>query len=135
MSGLRMTAGSNDNRSQMLNTNSLLRLFNELVLLLLGGLLVWVALSERFLPDRRSVPWLVLGAFLVYWGLRIAARAGRYASRWEHYVRGGSLALVGVVMLGIAWVPFDWIKPLLIAAGAILILRSLAEAALVAGTR
>jgi len=116
----------------MLKTASLLRLLNELVLLLLGGLLVWVALTGRFFPDRRSVPWLVLGAFLVYWGLRAAARAGRCASRWEHYVRGGSLALVGLLMLGMAWVPFDWIKPLLIAAGAILILRSLAEATLLA---
>jgi len=116
----------------MLSTNSVLRLFNELVLLLLGGLLVWVALTGRFFPDRRSVPWLLLGAFLVYWGLRAATRAGRYASRWEHYVRGGSLALVGAVMLGIAWAPFDWIKPLLIAAGAILILRGLAETTLLA---
>ena len=116
----------------MLKTASLLRLLNELVLLLLGGLLVWVALSGNFFPDRRSTPWLVLGAFLVYWGLRTAARAGRYASRWEHYVRGGSLALVGAMMLGIAWAPFDWIKPLLIAAGAVLILRSIAEAALIA---
>ena len=116
----------------MLSTNFLLRLFNELILLLLGGLLVWVALTGRFFHNFRSVPWLVLGAFLVYWGLRAATRAGRYASRWEHYVRGGSLALVGVVMLGIAWAPFDWIKPLLIAAGAILILRSIAEAALLA---
>jgi len=39
---------------------------------------------------------------------------------------------VGVVMLGIAWAPFDWIKALLIAAGAVLILRGLAEAALLA---
>jgi len=43
--------------------------------------------------------------------------------------------LVGVVMLGIAWAPFDWIKPLLIAAGAILILRSIAEAILVMRTQ
>jgi hypothetical protein len=119
----------------MLSTSTLLRFLNELVLLLLGGLLVWVALTERFYPNRRSLPWLVLGAFLVYWGLRAATRAGRYASRWEHYVRGGSLALVGVVMLGIAWAPFDWIKPLLIAAGAILILRGCASAALVSRDR
>src|SRR3972149_1575167 len=116
----------------MLSTNSLLRLFNELILLLLGGLLVWVALTGRFFHNFRSVPWLVLGAFLVYWGLGAGTRAGRSASRWEHYVRGGSLALVGVVMLGIAWAPFDWIKPLLIAAGAVLILRSIAEATLIA---
>ncbi len=116
----------------MLKTASLLRLFNELVLLLLGGLLVWVALTGRIFFDRRSVPWLLLGAFLVYWGPPAAARAGRSASRWEHYVRGGSLALVGLIMLGMAWAPFDWIKPLLIAAGAVLSLRSLVEAALLA---
>ena len=34
-------------------------------------------------------------------------------------------------MLGIAWAPFDWIKPLLIVAGAVLILCGLAEAALI----
>ncbi len=116
----------------MLSPAHLLRLLNELVFVLLGVLLVWVAATGRYFFNRRAPTWIALGAFLIYWGLRAWARAGRYASRGEHRVRGGSLALVGAMMLGIAWLPFRWVAPLLGAAGGILVVRGLVSAMLVA---
>jgi hypothetical protein len=121
----------------MLDPANLFRLLNELVFLLLGPLLVWVAWTGRYFFNRRAPTWIGLGAFLIYWGLRAWWRASRPASRRElapAAVRGGSLALVGAMMLGIAWLPFAWVGPLLGAAGGILIVRGLVSAVLVART-
>jgi hypothetical protein len=118
----------------MLTPAHLFRLLNELIFVLLGALLVWVAVTGRYFFDRRAPTWIGLGAFLVYWGLRAWTRAGRYASSGEHRVRGGSLALVGVMMFGIAWLPFRWVAPLLAAAGGILVVRGMLSALLVART-
>ncbi len=118
----------------MLNPAAAFRLLNELIFVLLGTLLVWVAVTGRYFFNRRAPAWIGLGAFLIYWGVRAWARAGGYASRGEHVVRGSSLALVGVMMLGIAWLPFRWVAPLLGAAGSILALRGIISAVLVART-
>ena len=58
-------------------------------------------------------------------------RARRSAGRSDDRVRGTSLALLGVVMLGITWLPFAWVAPLLGVAGGILILRGSASVVLV----
>ncbi len=120
----------------MLSPANVFRLLNELVFVLLGVLLVWIARTSRYSFNRRAPAWIGLGAFLVYWGLRAWWRGGRQASRGEAAtaVRGASLALVGGMMLGIAWVPFRWTAPLLGAAGAALMLRGLVSAVLVART-
>jgi len=122
----------------MLAPAALFRLLSEVIFVLLGALLIWVAWSGRLLWDRRSAVWIGLGAFLVYWGLR----AWRLA-RWEKApgrtaagtVRGITLALVGALMLAIAWVPFNWIAPLLGAAGLALVVRGAASAVLVLRAR
>ncbi len=116
----------------MLSPANLFRLLNELVFVLLGVLLVWVAATGRYFFNRRAPMWIALGAFLIYWGLRAWVRAGRYDSRGEQRVRGGSLAVVGAMMLGIAWLPFRWVAPLLGAAGIILVARGLVSAVLIA---
>jgi hypothetical protein len=116
----------------MLSPAHLFRLLNELVFVLLGMLLLWVAATGRYFFNRRAPTWIALGAFLVYWGVRAWTRPGRYAGRGEQLVRGGSLALVGVMMLGIAWLPFGWVGPLLGAAGGILVVRGTVSAVLVA---
>ncbi len=120
----------------MLSPVKLFRLLTELIFMLLGLFLVWFAASGRlalgFLSVRKSAPWIGLGVFLVYWGLRAAVKASRSASPGDERVRGGSLALVGAVMLGITWLPFPWVVPLLGMAGGVLILRGLASAVLVA---
>ncbi len=117
----------------MLSPANVFRLLNELVFVLLGLLLMWVALTKRYSFDRRAPAWIGLGAFLVYWGLRAWWRRSRQAVRGQAAaaaVRGASLALVGAMMLGIVWVPFRWTAPLLGAAGAILMLRGVVSALL-----
>ena len=110
----------------MLNQAQLLRACNELLLLLLGVLLIVLTFTGRYAVPRGSPTWIALGAFLICWGLRALARSGRSTSRWEHRLRGGSLALVGVLMLAIAWLPLLPVPALLGTAGSILALRGLA---------
>jgi len=116
----------------MLSPAKLFRLLSELVFVLLGLLLIRVAVTGRYFFNRRAPMWIGLGVFLILWGLRALWHAGRSASRGEHRVRGGSLVLLGAMMLGIAWLPFSWIAPLLTAAGAVLMVRGMVTAVLVA---
>jgi hypothetical protein len=111
-----------------LNPAYLFGLLNEVVFVLLGALLMFIALSQRFSPPRNSVAWIGLGAILIYWGLRIWIRSVRAKPRWPSGVRAGSLALVGAIVLGIAFLPFPFAGPLLAAAGGVLVLRGLVSA-------
>jgi hypothetical protein len=115
----------------MLRPAVLLRMSAELVLVLLGLLLVQVAVSGRLLWNRRSVVWVAAGVVLVYWGARAWAR-GASGPAWADRLRGGSLALVGLLVLAMARVPFPWVAPLLGCAGAVLILRGAVSLALLA---
>ena len=117
----------------MLNPANLLRITNEMIFVLLGGLLVWVGLSSRFLFDPRKPAWLGLGAVLVYWGSRAwmkTRRAARTAERTTVCVGGASLALVGLMMLSLVFVQFRWAGTVLAMAGGILVLRGLVSAGL-----
>ncbi len=111
----------------------LFRMINELIFVLLGALLLWLAASGRYFFDPRRPQWLVLGAVLVFWGMRIFMRTGRYATaggRAVEQIRGVSLALVGALMISLAWMSVRRAGLVLGAAGGILILRGLASAAL-----
>jgi len=115
-------------------------LLSEMLFIFLGLLLVWVALGDWVRPEafertRRSFLWLGVAALLVYAGLRAWLGAGRYATRWEHRVRGGSLLLMGASMLAMSWLSFSYATPLLTAAGTILVARGVVTAALVARAR
>jgi hypothetical protein len=112
---------------------SLLRMTNEMIFVLLGGLLAWVGLSSRFMFDPRKPAWLGLGVILVYWGVRAwmkTRRAARTAERTAVRVGGASLAIVGLMMLSLVLVEFRWVGPLLALAGGILVLRGLVGAVL-----
>src|SRR5258705_12908415 len=112
---------------------ALLRTTNELIFVLLGGLLIWVGLSSRFMFDPRKPAWLGLGAVLVYWGARAwmkTMHAARTAERTTVRVGGASLALVGLMMLSLVFVEFRWVGTVLAMAGGILILRGLVSAGL-----
>ena len=113
---------------RMPTTAQLFRLLNEMVFVLLGGLLLLMAVSGYYAVPGRSIAWLVLGAVLIYWGLRAWARPGRGTPRWQASLRGGSLVLVGALVLGMAWLPFRYSAALLGEAGAALVLRGLANA-------
>src|SRR5260370_3360658 len=83
---------------------SLLRTTNEMIFVLLGGLLVWVGLSSRFMFNPRKPAWLGLGVVLVYWGARAwmkTKRVARTAERTALRVGGASLPGVGLLMLSL----------------------------------
>ncbi len=113
------------------------RMLNELVFILLGGLLVWLGLTNHFFFDPRKPAWLLMGAVLLTWGTgsywrssRIPVRTWRLVMR----IRGATLGLLGALMLSMAWLEFRWTGAALAAAGIILILRGVASAALFLGT-
>jgi hypothetical protein len=107
---------------------SLLRMTNEVIFVLLGGLLMWIGMSHRFLFDPRKPGWLGLGVILVYWGARAwikTRNAAPAAERLAVQVGGASLAIVGVMMLSLIFVEWRWAGPVLALAGGILVLRGL----------
>ena len=119
----------------MQNPVKLIRLAQELVFVLLGLFLIRLALLGRLAWDRKSEMWIALGALFFVLGARAWMRAGRYVTRWEHRVRGASLALVGISMLAITLAPIPWIRPLLVVAGAVLVMRGVAMMVLVLRTQ
>jgi hypothetical protein len=117
----------------LLTPAHLFRMLNELIFVLLGGLMVWIGLAYHFFFDARRPAWLLVGALLVVWGTRTWWRAPRIAAvspRAIARIRGGSLILVGALMISLAWLPFFWTGAALATAGGILIARGLASAVL-----
>ena len=120
--------------SSALNPIKLQQAFGEIILMLLGALLLFLAARGMLSVERRSPAWIAVGGLVVYRGVRsfVAARSGSAGSvvRWEEYVRSGSLLVVGAIILSSAGLPPSFLGPLLGSAGAILVLRGLANAAL-----
>jgi hypothetical protein len=121
----------------MLKPANLFRMMTEFIFILLGGFLVWLGLSNRFLNppnfDPRSPAWLGLGAVLIYWGARAwmkTSRAARTSDRAVARVGGASLILVGFAMLALVFLAFRWVGLVLAAAGAVLALRGFLAAVL-----
>jgi hypothetical protein len=115
----------------MLTPERLLRLMIELIFVMLGALVAWMAVVQRIAVDRHSVNWLILSVALILWGVRALYRPGQWWLRWENWTRGLSLALLGILMLVISRVPFLWVAPMLAAAGGLLVLRGIIGSALV----
>lgn len=113
----------------------LLRLFIEVVFILLGFLIAWLAWSGHVLFDRHSLSWIILGAALILWGLRALQNAGQWAMRGQNLVRGASLALVGVIILAAVKAPFNWVGPMIAAAGLLLVLRGVLSSLLILRSR
>jgi hypothetical protein len=117
---------------------SLLQLFrvvNELIFVVVGLLLLWVALTGRFFFDPRQPSWLILAAVLILWGLYTWRRALRVAVprvRLALKIGGASVMLVGLIMASLAWAPFAWAGLLLGAAGGIFVVRGLVSTAILA---
>ena len=118
----------------MLTPERLLRVFIELIFVLLGGLLIWLGFrgpGYGQIVDRHSASWLILGVASILWGFRALYKPGQWWRRWENWTRGLSLALLGVLMLAIIRVPFSWVEPMLMAAGVVLVLRGIVASALI----
>lgn len=118
----------------MLTPERLLRVIIEIIFVMLGGMLVWLGFRGPLygrIVDRHSVSWLILGVALILWGFRALYKPGQWWRRWENWTRGLSLVLLGSLMLAIIRVPFSWVEPMLMAAGAVLVLRGIVASALI----
>jgi len=116
----------------LLTPQRALRLMIEVIFVLLGVLVVWLALTGRISNEQRHrVSWLILSGALILWGLRALYGPNKWWARWENWTRGLSLTLLGVVMLAISRVQFEWVGPLLATAGILMGLRGILGAALV----
>jgi len=114
----------------MLTPERLLGVTIELIFVLLGALVAWLALRGRILVDRHGRMWLVLSVVLILWGMRAVYKPGQWWRRWENWTRGLSLVLLGALMLAIIRVPFSWVEPMLMAAGVVLVIRGIVSSAL-----
>jgi len=109
----------------MLSPTRLIELMVEVVFLLLGTLVIWLELNGRISVERHGVAWLVISVVIVAWGLLVLARPGDWKARWQKWNRGGSLLLLGIIMLVIMRAPFLWVGKLLAVAGVVMLIRGL----------
>lgn len=109
----------------MLNTANLLRLINEFIVLLLGVFLILLASARTIAFPSRTGVWIALGVILIYWGVRAWARPELPALRKQATIRGGSLVLVGLVIVQVPLMPVRFEAVLLGLAGAILVVRGI----------
>ncbi len=109
----------------MLRPEQLIRVVIELIFVLLGGLVMWLGLTNQIFTDPRTPTWMILAVALIAWGAYAFARPSRVWLRGERWTRGVSLILLGILMLGIAHAPFVMIGKLFAVAGVILALRGL----------
>jgi hypothetical protein len=115
----------------MVRPEQLIRVVIELIFVLLGGLVVWLGLTNHIFFDRRTPTWMILSVALIAWGAYALARPARGWLQGERWTRGVSLILLGILMLGIAHAPFIMIGKLFAVAGVILALRGLVGMALI----
>jgi len=107
----------------MLSPARLTEFLVEFVFFLLGALLMWLAVNHRIAFDSGSRMWLLLSFVLIAWGGIAVARPGEFWRKWQKWNRGGSLVLLGLVMLAMPRAPLAWTFPLMIFAGLILVVR------------
>ena len=107
----------------MLSPARLSQVAVELIFLMLGVLVVWLGVTGRINFDRRGAYWLVLAIGVTAWGVLALARPGQWWMRWQKWNRGGSLLLLGLLMLAMTRVSFDLVGKLLAACGVVLALR------------
>jgi len=107
----------------MLSPARLSQLIVEVIFLMLGVLVVWLGVTGHINFDRRGVYWLIISLGVTAWGLLAVARPGQWWMRWQKWNRGGSLLLLGLLMLVMTRVPFGWVGRLLAACGVVLALR------------
>jgi hypothetical protein len=107
----------------MLSPARLTQFTVELIFVLLGALVIWLGLHGQIYFDPRSISWLTISAGVVAWGLVALAKPGLWWARWQKWNRGGSMIVLGLLMLTIARVPFLWVGKWLALCGVVLIFR------------
>jgi multisubunit Na+/H+ antiporter MnhG subunit len=118
-----------------LNPASFFRLLNELIFVLLGALMGWVALSRPYAFRPPAGAWIAVSVAMILWGVRALYRPGQWWARWENLTRGVSLVLVGLLLLAAPHAPFRWLGRLLGVAAVLLVLRGIVSMALVLAER
>lgn len=103
----------------------LFQILTEIIILLLGALLILLAITRPVMLPSRPGALILLGLFLMYWGLRAWMRRRPGPGRWQDHIRGASLGLVGLLVLAIPVSPLRDSGMLLGAAGAVLIIRGI----------
>jgi hypothetical protein len=103
----------------------LFRVLNEMVFVLLGGMLMWIAGTGRYFFNPRGMAWFLISGLAIVLGLMSLLTRSGESSRVGAYVRGGSLIVVGLVMISMAWAPYRLVVWLLMFAGIVLVLRGL----------
>ena len=121
-----------DAPTSMPGTAILFRLLSEFIVLLLGGMLILIALTRTVGLPAYPEALLILGVVLIYWGVRASMRPSQPADRWPTRIRAGSLVLVGLLVVGIRFLPLRNAALLLTVAGGVLVLRGIIGAALLA---
>ena len=116
--------------AEMATPNTLFRLLSEFIVLLLGALLILLAATGRIGLPTRPAGIVALGAIFIFWGVRAATRPGARAVRAETMIRSGSLALVGILILAVPFLPAHRAPQLFILAGGVLVLRGALAAAI-----
>jgi hypothetical protein len=115
----------------MLSPARLAQLVVEVIFLLLGLLVVWLGVTGHINFDRRSLAWLVISIGVAAWGLLALGKPGEWWVRLQKWNRGGSMVLLGLLMLAISRVPFLWVGKLLAICGLVLIVRGVLGSVLI----
>jgi hypothetical protein len=115
----------------MLSPARLTQLVVEVIFLLLGFLVVWLGATSHINFDRRSMGWLVISVGVAAWGLLALGKPGQWWARLQKWNRGGSMLLLGLLMLAISRVPFAWVGRLLAVCGLVLIFRGVLGSVLI----
>jgi len=110
----------------MLSPARLSQLIVEVIFLMLGVLVVWLGETGHINFDRRGVYWLIISLGVTAWGLLALARPEQWWNRWQKWNRGGSLLLLGLLMLAMTRAPFSLVGKLLTGCGVVLALRGAA---------
>ena len=95
----------------------------ELVFVLLGALVIWLGLHGQINFNPSSALWLALSIGAIAWGALALFRPGQSRARWQKWNRGGSMIMLGLLMLAIGHVPFAIAGKFLAICGLVLILR------------
>jgi hypothetical protein len=108
----------------MLTPARLTQFVVELIFILLGMLVIWLGLHQQINFNPRSVSWLAISIGVIVWGgLTLSKSSSQLWMRWQKINQGGSMVVLGLLMLSIGRIPFGWAGRFLALCGVVLLLR------------
>jgi hypothetical protein len=115
----------------MLTTAKLFALLSEFVVLLLGGLLLFIALTRPVGLPARTMTLVLVAILFLYMAMRAWMRREPPAIRQQTHIRAGSLVLVALLIFAITLLPLHFANLLLGLAGCVLVCRGLLGAVVI----